>query len=101
MPIANVRRALFVGCLPAALTPAAAAHAGPDPVHDPVHQPLADGCQRTPAGLLTFGSREGVWVGGKETTDPTRVIEGTTTLTHTADEDLPESHTSYDLDSDV
>jgi hypothetical protein len=81
----------------AALLPAAAAQAGPDPVN----QPLADGCQRTPAGLLTFSSPEWAWVGGKQTTDATRVVEGTTTLSHTADEDLPESHTSYDFDTDV
>lgn len=71
--------------------------AGPDPVN----QPLADGCQRNAAGLLTFSSPEWVWVGGRATADATRIVEGTTTLTHTADEDLPQSHTSYDLDTDV
>jgi hypothetical protein len=91
-----VRRALVLATALAATLPAATL-AGPDPVN----QPLADGCQRTPAGLLTFSSPEWARVGGKQTTDATRVVEGTTTLTHTADEDLPESHTSYDLDSDV
>jgi hypothetical protein len=91
-------RALIVAVALLAFTPALAL-AGPDPVN----QPLADGCQRNPAGLLTFSSPEWVRVGGKSTsaTDATKVIEGTTTLTHTADEDLPQSHTSYDLDTDV
>ena len=82
-----------------ALAGAPNALAGPDPVN----QPLKDGCQRNPAGLLTFSSPEWVRVGGKATsaTAATKVIEGTTTLTHTADEDLPQSHTSYDLDTDV
>ncbi|MEA2473771.1 MAG: hypothetical protein QOE06_1686 [Thermoleophilaceae bacterium] len=79
-----------------AVSPAVAL-AGPDPVN----QPLSDGCQRNAAGLLTFSSPEWVFVGGKGTTDATRVVEGTTTLSHTADEDLPESHTSYDFDTDV
>jgi hypothetical protein len=92
-----VRSALVaVAVLLGAALPAQAL-AGPDPVS----QPLADGCQRNPAGLLTFSSPEWVFVGGKGTTDTTRVVEGTTTLTHTAEEDLPESHTSYDLDTDV
>jgi hypothetical protein len=89
-------RALIVAAILLAATPAVAL-AGPDPVN----QPLADGCQRNAAGLLTFSSPEWVWVGGKSTTDATRIVEGTTTLTHTAEEDLPESHTSYDLDTDV
>jgi hypothetical protein len=91
-------RALIVAVALLAASPAAAL-AGPDPVK----QPLTDGCQRNPAGLLTFSSPEWVRVGGKSTsaTQATKVIEGTTTLTHTADEDLPQSHTSYDLDTDV
>jgi hypothetical protein len=91
-------RALIVAVALLATSPAVAL-AGPDPVN----QPLKDGCQRNPAGLLTFSSPEWVRVGGKSTsaTDATKVIEGTTTLTHTADEDLPQSHTSYDLDTDV
>jgi hypothetical protein len=80
----------------AAALPAVAV-AGPDPIK----QPVTDGCQRNVAGLLTFSSPEWVWVGGKKTSDATAVVEGTTTLTHTADEDLPQSHTSYDLDTDV
>jgi hypothetical protein len=79
--------------------PATAAATGPDPVN----QPLADGCQRNPAGLLTYTSPEWVFVHGKSPNlgDTVRVIEGTASLTHTADEDLPEGHLSYDLDSDV
>ncbi len=79
----------------AAMLPASA-HAGPDPVD----QPLRDGCQRNPGGLLSYTSPEWVFVGGHEQgTD--RVVEGVATLNHTADEDLPESHLAYDLDSDV
>lgn len=77
----------------------AVALAGPDPVN----QPLVDGCQRNPAGLLTFSSPEWVRVGGKSTSAAAaiRVVQGITTLSHTADEDLPQSHTSYDFDTDV
>ena len=39
--------------------PAPGAQAGPDPVN----QPLADGCQRNPVGLLTYTSPEWVFVG--------------------------------------
>jgi hypothetical protein len=73
------------------------AAAGPDPVN----QPLADGCQRNPVGLLSYTSPEWVFVGGKQSGDPVRMIEGSSTIVHTADEDLPQSHTSYDLDWDV
>ena len=77
----------------------ACAQAGPDPVN----QPLTDGCQRNPVGLLTFTSPEWVWVGGRNTTDATSVrdVQGAASLVHTADEDLPEGHDSYDLDFDV
>ena len=60
------------------------AYAGPDPVK----QPIDDGCQRNPAGLLTFSSPEWVRVGGDSAQDARRSVEGTTTLSHTADEDL-------------
>ncbi|MEA2422209.1 MAG: hypothetical protein QOF55_1308, partial [Thermoleophilaceae bacterium] len=90
-------RALIVAAALLAAAMPAVAHAGPDPVN----QPLADGCQRNAAGLLTFSSPEWVRVGRKSTADATRVVEGTTTLSHTADEDLPQSHTSYDFDTDV
>jgi hypothetical protein len=74
-----------------------AALAGPDPVN----QPLKDGCQRSPAGLLTYTSPSWVFVGGKQSGDPLRVMEGGATLVHTAGEDLPQGHFSYDLDWDV
>jgi hypothetical protein len=73
-----------------------AALAGPDPVQKPV----LDGCQRNPAGLLTFTSPEWVRVDGAKA-QPFREIRGKATLVHTADEDLPEGHDSYDLDWDV
>ena len=68
---------------------------------DPVNQPLADGCQRSPAGLLTYSSPSWVFVGGRNSGDPLRVLEGGATLVHTAGEDLPQGHLSYDLDWDV
>jgi hypothetical protein len=75
----------------------AAASANPDPVNGSVQ----DGCQRNPAGLLSYTSPEWVDVGGRQSGDPMRDLQGMTTLAHTADEDLPESHSSYDLDFDV
>jgi hypothetical protein len=77
--------------------PAPAAMAGPDPVN----QPLVDGCQRNPVGLLSYTSPEWAFVGGKQAGDTLRTIEGSSALVHTADEDLPQSHSSYDLDWDV
>jgi hypothetical protein len=68
---------------------------------DPVNEPLADGCQRNPAGLLAFASPEWAFVHGRSAGDPVRVVEGSVTLPHTAGEDLPESHASYDFDMDV
>ena len=86
--------ALAIG---AGLALPASAPAGPDPVN----QPLADGCQRNPVGLLTYTSPEWVWVNSRALGDHTRTVEGSATLVHTADEDLPEGHLSYDLDWDV
>lgn len=61
-------------------------------------QPLADGCQRNPTGLLSDTSPEWVYV----YKDPKpREVEGTLTHTHTAGGDLPESHDWYDLNSNV
>jgi hypothetical protein len=61
-------------------------------------QPLADGCQRTVTGLLTFTSPQWVYV----YKDPTpRVVQGTVTHTHTAGGDLPQGHDWYDLNSNV
>src|SRR5919202_1736413 len=61
-------------------------------------QPLADGCQRNPAGLLSFTSPEWVYV----YRDPgAEVVEGTARSTHTAGGDLPEGHDWYDLNSNI
>ncbi|MDQ6914772.1 MAG: hypothetical protein M3155_03050 [Actinomycetota bacterium] len=71
-------------------------------VSDPVNQPPNDGCQRNPAGLLTFTSPEWVFVGGKASLGKSlQQVQGSASLVHTADEDLPEGHQSYDLDWDV
>jgi len=91
------RRGLASVSALAALSAPATAQAGPDPVN----QPLVDGCQRNPAGLLTFMSPEWVFVNGQAAGDPVHQIQGSATLVHTADEDLPEGHNSYDMDFDV
>src|SRR3954470_4188308 len=66
---------------------------------DALQQPLKDGCQRNPAGLLTFSSPEWVYVYGG---DPeVRKLEGIAHATSPAGEDLPENHLSYDIDSNV
>src|SRR3954453_3970135 len=66
---------------------------------DALQQPLKDGCQRNPAGLLTFSSPEWVYVYGGE--PEVRTLEGTAHVTSPAGEDLPENHLSYDLDANV
>lgn len=93
--VCRIRIALLAGLAVLAVLPAAAsAAAGPDSTT----QPLADGCQRTPTGLLTFTSPEWVYVNH----DPSaRVVEGTAHSTHTAGGDLPEGHNWYDLNSNV
>ena len=69
---------------------------------DPVRDPTAHGCQRNPAGLLTFTSPEWVFVGGQTSLGHSlQEVRGSASLVHTADEDLPEGHDSYDLDWDV
>src|SRR3954453_13715859 len=66
---------------------------------DALQQPLKDGCQRNPAGLLTFSSPEWVYVYGG---DPeVRQLEGVAYVNAPAGEDLPENHLSYDMDSNV
>jgi hypothetical protein len=66
---------------------------------DALQQPLKDGCQRNPAGLLTFSSPEWVYVYGG---DPeVRTLEGTAHVASPAGEDLPENHLSYDMDANV
>src|SRR3954452_13359040 len=68
------------------------------PAPNSTTQPLADGCQRNPAGLLTFTSPEWVYV----YRDPNaRSVEGVAHSTHTASGDLPEGHDWYDLNSNV
>jgi hypothetical protein len=84
----------------ALLAPSAAA--GPFDRPDAINQPLADGCQRNPAGLLTFSSPEWVYVyNGNHDSPRTRVVEGVAHATSPAGEDLPQNHASYDLDSNV
>src|SRR3954447_1831177 len=94
------RRLLVLAVLPlAALWAAVPAAADNTNRPDAIQQPLKDGCQRNPAGLLTFSSPEWVYVYGG---DPeVRTLEGTAHVTSPAGEDLPENHLSYDLDANV
>jgi hypothetical protein len=91
----RARRALPAALAVIAVLPAAASAAtGPDSRT----QPLTDGCQRSPVGLLTFTSPEWVYVNS----DPiARVVEGTARSTHTAGGDLPQGHDWYDLNSNI
>ena len=66
---------------------------------DALQQPLTDGCQRSPAGLLTFSSPEWVYVYGGQ--PEVRELEGIAHGTSPAGEDLPENHLSYDIDSNI
>ena len=66
---------------------------------DAITRPLADGCQRNPAGLLSFSSPEWAYIYGG---DPeVRLIEGTAHESSPAGEDLPENHESYDINSNI
>ena len=51
--------------------------------------------------MLSYTSPEWVYVNSHHPGDPLHLVEGSATLVHTADEDLPEGHLSYDLDFDV
>ena len=74
--------------------PAAAEAAGPNSQT----QPLADGCQRNPTGLLTGTSPEWVYVNRDPSAD---LAEGIARSTHTASGDLPEGHDWYDLNTNL
>ena len=95
--VCRIRMALLAGLAVLVVLPAAALGANP-PQPNSKTQPLADGCQRSPVGLLTFTSPEWVYV----YRDPSaRVVEGTAHSTHTAGGDLPEGHDWYDLNSNI
>src|SRR3954467_1425711 len=66
---------------------------------DALQQPLKDGCQRNPAGLLTFSSPEWVYVYGGN--PEVSRLEGTAHVSSPAGEDLPENHLSYDINANV
>ena len=92
----------MLAVLAAVLLVVPGASAGPFDRPDAINQPLADGCQRNPAGLLTFSSPEWVFVYNANHDSPrTRVAEGVAHQTAPAGEDLPQNHGSYDLDSNL
>jgi hypothetical protein len=68
-------------------------------------QPLQDGCQRNPVGLLTFTSPEWALVYSHEDFNPdpkrARVMEGIADFADVAGGDLPEGHNFYDFNIDV
>src|SRR2546423_1887065 len=94
--------ALALGAVAAALA-LAPAPAAAVPVTDAYNKPLEDGCQRNVPGLLTYTTPEWVWVNSKQVKggDNTRKLDGLARDPHTAGEDLPENHTSYDFDFNV
>jgi hypothetical protein len=100
-----IKRSLLAAALAATLTSGVAQAAGPDPIGPP-SQSLADGCQRNIEGLLTFTSPEWVYVNAYDPQrfvdpDNTYVAEGVAFNAHTAEDDLPEGHSSFDLNADV
>jgi hypothetical protein len=77
----------------------------PLPRPDALQQPVTDGCQRSPAGLLTFSSPEWVYVRGHDSNNPdpakARLAEGVAHFSDTATGDLPQNHGYYDFNTDV
>jgi hypothetical protein len=73
------------------------------PVSNAFKKPLEDGCQRNVPGLLTYSSPEWVWVNSDRVkgADNVRRLTGRVRDPHTAGEDLPENHLSYDFDFNV
>ncbi|HEY8866086.1 MAG TPA: hypothetical protein VIM22_04075 [Solirubrobacteraceae bacterium] len=97
-----LRPALVVALLAALAAPAPGAAAADPARPDAITQPLKDGCQRNPAGLLTFSSPEWVYVYGADAgLDHTRLAEGIAHATSPAGEDLPQNHAYYDIDSNI
>jgi hypothetical protein len=86
-------------------TPAAAQDPAPLTRPDAIDQPVEDGCQRNPAGLLTFSSPEWVYVYAHEAFNPdpakARVAEGQVAFSDTATGDLPQNHDFYDFNTDL
>src|SRR6059036_1547715 len=98
MPIRGILTLALAAAL-AAVLGAAPASADNTTRPDALKRPLTDGCQRNPAGLLTFSSPEWVYVYGG---DPeVRLLQGIAHATAPAGEDLPENHLSYDIDSNI
>jgi hypothetical protein len=71
------------------------------PVSDAANKPLDDGCQRNVPGLLSYTSPEWVYVNSHTAKDTVQHLEGVVRDPHTAGEDLPEEHLSYDFDFNV
>src|SRR3954471_20851069 len=71
----------------------------PVPRPDALQQPLEDGCQRNPVGLLTFSSPEWVYVYSHESFNPdparARLVEGTAAFADTAGGGRPPNPTFF------
>jgi hypothetical protein len=89
------------GALAAACLAAPAAALADHPVSDAYNKPLDDGCQRNVPGLLSYTSPEWVFVNSHTAKDTVQHLEGVVRDPHTAGEDLPEEHLSYDMDFNV
>jgi hypothetical protein len=88
-----------------AQTALAVSDPAPLPRPEAINQPVTDGCQRNPAGLLAFVSPEWVYVYSHDPSNPNpsvaRVAEGTISDSHLAGGDLPQSHDWYDYNADL
>ncbi len=76
----------------------------PAPRPDATGQPIADGCQRNPVGLLTYTSPEWTYVYDYQhqyQPGVPRVAEGLVTNADSGTGDLPQSHNWYDFSTDV
>ncbi|MEK6277400.1 MAG: hypothetical protein AABM29_05235 [Actinomycetota bacterium] len=97
--------ALAIAAVALGAAPALADDPAPVARPDALQQPVEDGCQRNPVGLLSFTSPEWVYVYANEGFNPNphkaRVAVGNVHSTGTATGDLPQNHAFYDFNTDL